>query len=86
MTGVKFHDQTSELGKPDSMSNEECYSLPIKRTQVQVPGNAQYPSIESVWEMTDEELQQVIKSKRIRIGILSNTTIAPMYVVAESAQ
>lgn len=80
MNGVKFKDQTGEYGKPSTMSDAECSSLPIKKTM-----NGKFPSIESVWELSDQELEEVIKSKRIRVGVLSEGILQLMYVSVEQA-
>lgn len=77
MRGVKFKDQTGEMGKPSNMTDEECYSLPIKRTK-----NGGYDVLESVWELTDEELAIVNKTKRVRLGILGRG-MPPVYLGAE---
>lgn len=78
MKGVEFKDQTQVLGKPEGMTGDECQSLPVKFTS-----NGDYKSIESVWELSDEELDIIIKSKRIRIGIFSNG-MPPIYLQVES--
>lgn len=77
MKGVPFKDMTGEIGKPNSMSAEECSSLPIKRTT-----NGNYQAIESVWELSEEELIMIKESKRIRIGIIGNG-MQPIYIAAE---
>ena len=77
MKGVEFKDQTNVLGKPESMSNEDCSSLPVK-----VAKNGEYQSLESVWELSDEELELINKTKRIRLGILGSS-IPPVYLQVE---
>lgn len=77
MKGVEFADQNCVFGKPNTMTDEECYSLPAKRTK-----NGDFNAVESVWELTDEEMQIITKSKRIRLGILGNG-IPPLYMIAE---
>lgn len=77
MKGVNFKDETGSLSKPQTMTAEECNSLPIKRTK-----NGKYPAIESVWELTDEELAVITKSKRIRLGIIGDG-MPPVYIEAE---
>lgn len=77
MTGVEFKDQNFVFGKPGDMTDEECSSLPVKKTT-----NGNFPAIESVWEFSDEELQIMMKSKRIRLGIIGHG-IPPIYISAE---
>lgn len=77
MKGVNFKDQTGEHTKPSFMTDDECYSLPTKKT---INGN--YPVIESVWELTEEDLKLINKSKRIRVGLVSKVQ-CPMYIHIE---
>jgi len=77
MQGVEFKGQTKVLGKPTNMTDEECYGLPVKETT-----NGNYPVLESVWELTDEELKIITESKRVRLGVLG-TGMPPVYIVAE---
>lgn len=77
MKGVKFKDQTNILNKPENMADEECYALPVKITT-----NGEYPAIESVWELSDDDLELINKTKRIRIGIIGNT-MTPIYLLVE---
>lgn len=80
MKGVKFKDQTCEFGKPSNMADDECSPLSVKKTT-----NGGYPSLESVWEISDEELAIIIKSKRIRLGILGHG-MPPVYMMAENPE
>ena len=77
MKGVPFKDANKVFGKPSEMTDDECNSLPVKITT-----NDKYPAIESVWEMSDEELAMINKSKRIRNGVLGRG-LQPMYVTSE---
>jgi hypothetical protein len=80
MHGVKFEDQNCVFGKPESMTDEQCYSLPAKKTE-----HNGFPSIESVFELSDEELAIVNKTKRIRLGILGQG-MPPVYLQAEQTR
>lgn len=77
MQGVKFKDQNAVFGKPATMSEAECGSLPVKITQ-----KDNYAVIESVWELSEEEVRTIVNSKRIRLGVLG-TGIPPMYMIVE---
>ncbi len=59
------------------MSDEECHSLPAKVT---ITGG--HPAIESVWELSDEEIKLIVNSKRIRLGILGQG-MPPVYMSVE---
>lgn len=80
MQPVSFKDQTKVLGKPESMTDEECSALPIKENM-----NGNYPSLESVWELSDQDLKVIMESKRIRLGILGKG-MPPVYLLAEPKQ
>lgn len=77
MKGVTFKDQNCVFGKPENMTDEECSSLPVKRTY-----KDGYDSLESVFELSDEELEIIKKSKRIRLGIIGQG-MPPVYLQAE---
>lgn len=77
MRGVKFDDQNCVFGKPSDMSDEECYSLPVKKTK-----NGGFNSLESVWELSESEIELIIKSKRIRLGIIGEG-MPPVYLIVE---
>lgn len=76
MKGVEFKAQNATLGKPQSMTDEECYSLPIRRANWN-----QYQSVESVWELTDDEIKHIKKSKRIVLSVLG-ITHPPLHIGA----
>lgn len=80
MKGVPFKGQTKVMGKPASMTEEECSGLPVKETM-----NGEYPALESVWELSDEDLAIVNKSKRIRLGILG-IGMSPVYLLPEQPE
>lgn len=75
MKGVPFKDQNCTFGKPNSMTDEECYSLFAKKTT-----NGKFPAVESVFELTDSEIDLIVKSKRIRLGIVGNGMPPRVYV------
>ncbi len=77
MKGIEFKGQTKVMGKPSNMTDDECYGLPVQETT-----NGNYPSLESVWELTDEDLRVITESKRIRLGILG-IGMPPVYLMAE---
>ncbi len=78
MTGVEFKDQNCVFGKPPNMTEDECGSLPAKRTS-----NNGFPAVESVFELSDEEIELINKTKRIRLGVIGNT-MQPVYLSVEN--
>lgn len=77
MKGIEFKDQNCIFGKPSTMTDEQCNPLPTKKTT-----NGDFPCVESVWELTEEEIAIVLKSRRIRLGIIGNG-IPPVYLQVE---
>lgn len=77
MVGVHFKDENRIFGKPSSMTDDECYDLPCKMTT-----NGKFPAVESVWQLSDEEIAMIIKSKRIRLGIIGGG-MPPTYIQVE---
>ena len=80
MTPVEFKGQMSVLKKPEGMSEEDCGSLPMAITK-----KGEHPSIESVWELTDEDLVLISKSRRIRHGVIG-TMHPPIYMSIEPCE
>ncbi len=68
---VKFDGFNIELKAPQGMDNLSCSSLPIYRNGI---------NCVSCWELTEEELQEVLKTKRIFISLWSGKTQPPIYV------
>lgn len=71
MKPVEFKDQTMVFRKPESMTDEQCQSLPAKQHQIDIEG-LKFNAIESVWELTHEELKELIESKRIRLRVIAS--------------
>lgn len=71
MMPVEFKDQTMVFRKPESMTDEQCGSLPAKQHHIEIEGS-KFNAIESVWELSEEELKQVIESGRIRLRVIAS--------------
>lgn len=78
MIPVKFADQNIIFQKPANMPEDaECGDLPAKRTK-----NGNYHATEAVFELSDDEIALVIKSKRIRFGAFGHS-LPPLYMLIE---
>lgn len=78
MIPVKFKDQNIIFQKPSNMPEDApCGDLPAKRTK-----NGNYAATEAVFELSDDEIALVIKSKRIRFGAFGHS-LPPLYLVVE---
>ena len=71
MKPVEFKDQTMVFRKPENMTEEQCGSLPAKQHHIEIDG-AKFNAIESVWELTDEEIIVLMVTKRIRLRVIAN--------------
>ncbi len=65
MTPISFPEQNCVFTKPESMTDDECSSLPVFKGQW--PDGS--PCIVSVWQLSDEELQQVVETKQVYLSI-----------------
>lgn len=75
MTPVPFPEVNVVLQKPKSMTDEECTPLPIYR------GGGECISC---WQLTTEELMEVLQSKRIWIRVLSGKSQPPIALETSS--
>ena len=85
MQGIKFKGANGTMGKPETMTDEQCYALPVQFSTLDIGGGQTVPTTESVWEMTDEELKIITESKRVRLVILGKG-MPPVSLRAESKE
>ncbi len=76
MEGVEFKESTAVLGRPPSMTEEECGSLPIFRTE---DGHCI-----SCWELSDEDLETLRRTKRVWLWVWSGRTQPPVSLSVEN--
>jgi Zn-finger protein len=69
MTPVQFPEQNIVLSKPESMTDEECSSLPV-HTDGKV--------CISCWELTDEEISELQKTKKLWLQVYSGQSQPPV--------
>lgn len=69
MKPVEFDEQNGNLVKPTSMTDEECGSLPCFRDGT---------SVVSMWELTEDELKQIQKTKCIYVTVISGESSPPI--------
>lgn len=72
MKPVDFPESNSTLAKPPSMTDEECLPLHIFRTK---DGRCI-----SRWQLTGEELMEVLKTKCVWVEVFSGETQPPVYI------
>jgi hypothetical protein len=77
MRPIQFKGQTNVLAKPKDMTDEECNALPVQMTK-----NGEHPCMESVWELTEEDLAVIKISKCVRLRVIG-TMHPPIYMEVE---
>ena len=75
MKPIEFKEQNRILSKPDSMTEEECSSLPVFTN-----GN----ECISLWQLSEEELQKIQETKCIWLGVVSGITQPPVFLSVDS--
>lgn len=76
MKPVEFPEQTIVLTRPESMTEEECSSLPVFRDGVHCI---------SCWQLSDDEIVELIKNDgKIFLGIFSGMTQPPVFLTVQS--
>lgn len=71
MKPVEFKGQTHDFRKPETMKDEQCNSLPALVHVIDIEGD-KFNAIESVWELDDEEVKQLLESRLIRLRVIAN--------------
>jgi hypothetical protein len=71
MTPTEFNEQTTILGKPSGMSDEECGSLPIFSD-----GNQTI----SCWKLSLKERLQILIFGKIWVGVVFGKTQPPIWL------
>lgn len=71
MKPVEFKGFTHDFRKPESMNEKQCESLPALVHTIDIEGE-KFNAIESVWELSHEEIKELIETKRIRLRVIAN--------------
>lgn len=85
-TAIDFEQRNDWIGKPENMSNNQCYALPVCRVVTLIPGVIERaePEVElahvSCWQFTKEELEEVVKSEGKFYVQIIGTTLFPMII------
>jgi hypothetical protein len=74
MQSIDFEESNVILGKPATMTDEQCNSL-----NVFTDGQ----TCVSCWELSDDELKKLMETKKIWLGVLSGTTQPPVFLTVE---
>lgn len=74
MKPVFFPEHTKVLNKPESMTDHECSPLHVYT-------HGEYCL--SCWELSDDEIQELIKTKKLWLWIFSGSTQPPISASVE---
>jgi len=72
---VKFEGSNVKLKKPPNMDDLQCTELPIFKNGV---------NCVSCWEFSEEEIEYILKNKRIYVSIWSGPSQPPLFVGTET--
>lgn len=70
-----FDEENGDLGPPKGCSEDEVSSLSVLQTKY----DDGTPVVISCWKLTQEELEEVIRTKRVWLGI-HGSTMPPAWV------
>jgi|GEM_PF-753148 len=82
---IDFAERNDYIGKPENMSNNQCYALPVCRFITMIPGvTEKSPPLAciahvSCWQLSEEERKEVARTGVIYVKILG-TTLSPMSI------
>jgi len=75
MKPIEFKEQSKVLGRPESMTDEECSSLPVFSDGMQCV---------SCWKLSEEEISLINKTGCVYISVLSGQTQPPIWATVEN--
>lgn len=80
-TAIDFPERNDWIGKPEDMSNHQCYALPVCRFITWIPGvipkapAQQCLAHVSAWKLTDEEIEKVKETGLVFLKVLGSGMI-----------
>ncbi len=76
MKAIEFEGQNHVFDKPENMTDEECGSLAVNFNREQ--------SV-SCWELDEEDIKNILKHKRIWLGVLGSGH-PPVFLTTEEPE
>jgi hypothetical protein len=82
---VDFPERNDHIGRPPTMTDNQCYGLPVCRIITQIPGPTdQEPSQSqlahiSCWELSDREREEIARTGKVYVKILG-ASLSPMSI------
>lgn len=75
MKPINFKQQNTVLEKPENMKDSECSALPTFRDGKQCI---------SCWELSEQDLEEINKTKKVYLGVLSGNTQPPVFLTVQT--
>jgi hypothetical protein len=75
MHPVMFPESNFVLGKPAEMTHDECVPLPVWRDGQQCI---------SCWQLTDAELAEIVKTKRVYLSCITGWSQPPVWLAIKN--
>lgn len=69
MIAASFDESNAVLGRPPSMTHEDCDPLSVLLTQME----SGHPCVVSCWKVTAEELAEINRTGRVWLMVLGET-------------
>lgn len=73
MFPASFNEANHFLSRPEDMNEDQCDPLVVCLTEQAQGDGSLLPVVISCWKPTQEELDEIIRTKRVWLGIIGNT-------------
>jgi hypothetical protein len=79
-TAIDFEERNDFIGKPQAMTENQCYALPVCRMITYIPGPGDQDKAEptpahvSAWQLSEEEKAEVAKTGIVYLKVIGSTT------------
>lgn len=72
MTPICFPQQNVVFTKPEGWTDDQCGQLSVHVAKADLGNGVVVQSNISCWEPSEEELQEIIRTRRVWISVISN--------------
>lgn len=74
-TPVKFPGMTHDFGPPPGREED------VGRLPCFLNGTC----VVSIWDLSNAEIDEIVRTRRVAVSVMSGTTVLPLYVGSESS-
>jgi hypothetical protein len=77
---IDFPQRNDYIGKPKTMTDNQCYALPVARIITHIPGETYQDKAEPVhahiscWELSEEERSEVARTGKVYLKVIGVST------------